>query len=65
MMMLVALAATGIGLSPAAAHADAWRAATGSAWGQTQATASAAAQASARTALTQMAAQLGGGLHVQ
>lgn len=59
LLMLVALVAAGIGLSPAAAHADTWRTATGSAWGQTQASASAAAQTSARTALTQTAAQLG------
>ncbi|MEU6407204.1 hypothetical protein [Microbispora sp. NPDC046933] len=59
LMILVALVAAGIGLSPAAAHADTWRTATSTAWGQTQATASAAAQASARTALANMAAQLG------
>ncbi|WP_182876181.1 hypothetical protein [Microbispora sp. H10670] len=59
LLIPVALVAIGIGLSPAAAHADTWRTATGSAWGQTQSSASAAAQASARTALTQTAAQLG------
>ncbi|MBE3009066.1 hypothetical protein IL992_07650 [Microbispora sp. NEAU-D428] len=59
LVTLVALVAAGIGLSPAAAHADTWRTATGSAWGQTQATASAAAQTNARTALANLAAQLG------
>ncbi|GLW21736.1 hypothetical protein [Microbispora triticiradicis] len=59
LLMSVALAATGIGLSPAAAHADTWRTATGSAWGQTQSSASAAAQASARNALASLATQLG------
>ncbi|MEU7913218.1 hypothetical protein [Microbispora bryophytorum] len=58
-MLLGALVAAGIGLSPAAAHADTWRTATSTAWGQTPSTASAAAQASARTELANQAAQLG------
>ncbi|MEV4454687.1 hypothetical protein [Microbispora sp. NPDC049633] len=58
-MILGALVAAAIGLSPAAAHADTWRTATSTAWGQTQSTASAAAQANARSALNSAAAQLG------
>ncbi|MGW5261025.1 hypothetical protein ACWEQG_08635 [Microbispora sp. NPDC004025] len=58
-MILGALVAAAIGLSPAAAHADTWRTATSTAWGQTQSTASAAAQANARSALSSLAAQLG------
>ncbi|MBP2708362.1 hypothetical protein JOL79_31745 [Microbispora sp. RL4-1S] len=57
--LLAALVAAGIGLNPAAAHADTWRTATAQAWGQTQATASAAAQSNARAALTSLASQLG------
>ncbi|WP_182906162.1 hypothetical protein [Microbispora sp. H13382] len=58
-MLLGAVVAAAIGLSPAAAHADTWRTATSTAWGQTQSTASAAAQANARSALNSLAAQLG------
>ncbi|MEV7807236.1 hypothetical protein AB0O28_30255 [Microbispora sp. NPDC088329] len=58
-MIVGALVAAGIGLGPAAAHADTWRTATATAWGQTQTTASAAAQAGARGELTRLAAQLG------